>query len=73
VVKNKHKTSTGLKTSELGVSFNNSRSFIPMQFTSRELELRAQRLLFNTFKSPQPDEMSDGIPEEGNNYFVIFF
>ena len=66
VVRNKQKGSTGLRSDELGVSFNNSMSIIPMQFNSRELELRAHKLLYDTFKSPQPDEMTHEIPEEGN-------
>lgn len=44
-----------------------------MQFTSRELELRAQKLLYDTFKSPQPDQMSHEIPEEGKIRFLHSF
>lgn len=59
-MKNKHKISTNLertnKNTEIGVSFNNSRSLIPLQFTSRDQELRAHKIL-STFKSPQVDQM----------------
>lgn len=59
-MKNKHKISTNLdrtnKNTEIGVSFSNSRSLIPLQFTSRDQELRAHKIL-STFKSPQVDEM----------------
>ena len=57
--------STKMKTSSLGVSFHNSRSFIPMQFSSRDHERRAHRFL-STIKDPGPDQMTHEEHKNGN-------
>lgn len=60
VIVNKHKMSTNFentkKESQIGVSFTNSKSFVPMQFSSKDQEMRALKFL-STFKSPEEDEM----------------
>mmetsp|Transcript_31606 Transcript_31606/g.28002 ORF Transcript_31606/g.28002 Transcript_31606/m.28002 type:complete len:113 (-) Transcript_31606:948-1286(-) len=56
MIKNRHKMSTKIKTTTHGVSFHNSKSFIPMQFSSRDQEMRAQRFL-STMRDPGPDQM----------------
>lgn len=66
VIKNQQKVSTNVKTSSLGVSFHNSKSLIPMQFTSREYEMRAQRMLGSLQDPAPPDEMTYEQPSKGD-------
>jgi hypothetical protein len=62
VIVNKHKISTNFentkKESQIGMSFTNSKSYIPMQFSSRDQEIKALKFL-STFKSPEEDEMQE--------------
>lgn len=65
VIKNQQKASTNVKTSSLGVSFHNSKSFIPMQFSTKEYEMRAQRMLGSLNNPAPPDEMTYENPTKG--------
>jgi len=72
VIKNHQKSSTNVKTSSLGVSFHNSKSFVPMQFSSREYEMRAQRMMGSLADPAPPDEMTYEQPSKGDQISNMF-
>lgn len=58
------------KTSEIGYSFSNARSLIPLHFSSKDEELRAKKLL-STFLSPAIKEQHEDYTSHGKLHELL--
>lgn len=53
------------------MTFSNSKSLVPLQFSSKDYEMRAHKLL-STLKTPEPDRMECRRKDSSTNMFLIY-